>query len=193
MKYYAVKKGLKTGIFDSWEETKEYVLNYNGAIYKSFSTKEDALNYLNDEIKEISYAIPTCYIDGSYDIKTKAYSFGGVLLIDDKELHFKKKYVEDEFSQFRNVAGEIKGAAFIINYLLKHDVHELNLMYDYEGIEAWWTNRWQASSKIAILYQKFRNKVYNDIKINFYKIKSHTNNKYNDLADKLAKEALGIA
>lgn len=41
-KYYAVMKGRKTGIFTSWEKCEEQVKGFKGAIYKSFSTREEA-------------------------------------------------------------------------------------------------------------------------------------------------------
>ena len=37
-KYYAVKKGRETGIFDNWDKCKSLVMGFNGAIYKSFLT-----------------------------------------------------------------------------------------------------------------------------------------------------------
>ena len=36
MKYYAIKEGKKKGIFTSWDECKEYVSGFKGAVYKSF-------------------------------------------------------------------------------------------------------------------------------------------------------------
>lgn len=44
-KYYAVKKGYKTGIFESWDECKKQVIGYSGAIYKSFEVLNEALEY----------------------------------------------------------------------------------------------------------------------------------------------------
>lgn len=46
-KFYAVKRGLKTGIFTSWDETKPLVHNFKGPQFKSFNTKEEALEYMN--------------------------------------------------------------------------------------------------------------------------------------------------
>ena len=37
MKYYAVKKGRKTGIFTTWDDCKAQVNGYKGAVYKSFT------------------------------------------------------------------------------------------------------------------------------------------------------------
>lgn len=190
MKYYVVKKGVNPGIYLSWEECEKEILGYKGAIYKSFNTYEEAKNYLED--KEETFSIPTCYIDGSYDSKTGNYSFGGVLIIDGKKRSFKKKYLADDFSKYRNVAGEIKGAAFILNYCYKHNIKELLICYDYLGIEKWYDGSWQAESEIAILYTNFIKEIKDKIKVTFKKIKSHTGNTYNELADKLAKEALEL-
>ena len=46
MKWYAVAKGRKTGIFTSWEETKYSVSGHPSAVYKSFSTEQQAEEFL---------------------------------------------------------------------------------------------------------------------------------------------------
>ena len=50
MKFYAVKKGKKTGIFTTWDETEKLVKGYSGAQYKSFKTREEAVDYLGGEV-----------------------------------------------------------------------------------------------------------------------------------------------
>ncbi len=45
-KYYAVKKGKSTGIFQSWEECRASVEGYPGAVYKGFPGLEEAEGYL---------------------------------------------------------------------------------------------------------------------------------------------------
>lgn len=45
-KYYAVKKGCKVGVFDTWDECKVLVNGFSGAEYKSFKTKEEAYAYI---------------------------------------------------------------------------------------------------------------------------------------------------
>lgn len=191
MKYYAVKVGKKTGLFSTWDECKENITEFKGAVYKSFSNKEDALDFLNDkekEVKENTFA----YVDGSYDPKTGNYSFGAVFVNNNKETRFKKMYEADEYSIHRNVAGEIKGAGFIIQYAIKNNIKELNLYYDYEGISKWYNGIWKANKPISMAYIEFAKKARNKIKVNFIKVKSHSNVYYNEIVDKLAKEALGI-
>lgn len=45
-KYYAVKKGITTGIFDNWADCKAAVDGYSGAEYKGFTTLLEARQYL---------------------------------------------------------------------------------------------------------------------------------------------------
>lgn len=190
MKYYAIKEGLKTGIFSSWDECKEYVSGYKGALYKSFSSLEDAKNYL--EGKEEEFAGNFAYVDGSYNPKTAEYSFGAVLYYNEQMYQFKRKFGPDEYSKSRNVSGEIRGAAFIIQYAIKLGIKELDLYYDYRGIEEFYTGAYKATKDLSLKYQEFAQSAKGQIKINFHKVKSHTNNKYNDIVDSLAKEALGL-
>lgn len=191
MKYYAVKGNDENKIFTSWEECREHISGKN-VKYKSFLTLEEAKAFFNDDMSVINYNIPTAYIDGSYDVNTGRYSFGGVLLIDNKKYEFNKAYPCDVYSEHRNVAGEIKGAGFIIQYAINHNIRELNICYDYEGIEKWYKGIWRAKKALTKEYREFANKAKEKIKINFIKIKSHSNDRYNDEADRLAKAALGI-
>lgn len=48
MKYYAVYKG-KSGapkIFTSWDECKKEVIGFKGAIYKSFTSEKEAIDFI---------------------------------------------------------------------------------------------------------------------------------------------------
>ena len=192
MKFYAIKCDTDNVIFESWDEAKEFMVGKKNIKQKSFKTYEEAKMFLVGEEQAVKYDIPTCYIDGSYDATTGCYSFGGVLIIDNIDYQFNKKFEADEYSSSRNVAGEIKGASYIINHCIKNNIKEMNLYYDYAGIEQWYNGSWQAKMPIAIKYVEFVNSIKDKIKVNFIKVKSHSNDKYNDLADSLAKKALGI-
>ena len=41
-KYYAVRKGRKTGVFATWAECQKQVTGFSGAEFKSFGTMEEA-------------------------------------------------------------------------------------------------------------------------------------------------------
>lgn len=47
-KYYAVRKGLKPGIYTSWEECEKNTKRFPDAKYKGFYTMEEAEDYLNN-------------------------------------------------------------------------------------------------------------------------------------------------
>ncbi len=200
MKYYAVKKGKTTGIFTTWDECRENVEKYKGAIYKSFSSLDEAKMYLQEENEDIfisepkeeTFDKPTAYVDGSFDVRSGAYSFGAILFYQNQKLTFKRKFESDEYSFARNVAGEIRGASFIIQYAIKNNIKTLDLFYDYQGIESWYTGEWKANNMLTKRYQEFANNNKDKIKVNFVKVKSHTGVKYNEEVDLLAKEALGI-
>ncbi|CAG8839160.1 27642_t:CDS:2, partial [Gigaspora margarita] len=47
--YYAVRIGRKSGIYMNWEECKEQIHQYPGALYKKIYTKQQAEDYINEE------------------------------------------------------------------------------------------------------------------------------------------------
>ncbi|WP_136482211.1 ribonuclease H1 domain-containing protein [Cognatitamlana onchidii] len=51
-KYYTVWKGHHTGVFDSWNDCKAQIKDYQGAQYKSFSTFEAAKKALKGHYKD---------------------------------------------------------------------------------------------------------------------------------------------
>ena len=118
-KFYAVKEGRTTGIFLTWEECQKQVNGHPGALYKSFPTKEEALAYLNNqEIQSptssesaTNLATPYAFVDGSYNITTKDYGYGGFLQIDEEtRITLQGKGNDTEKASMRNVAGEISYA-----------------------------------------------------------------------------------
>lgn len=46
-KYYTVWKGVNPGVYDSWTDCQLQIKNFNGALYKSFTTREEAEEALN--------------------------------------------------------------------------------------------------------------------------------------------------
>ena len=69
-KYYAVRKGHQTGIFTNWPDCQKAVKGYSGAEFKSFKTRQEAENFidnLKNEIVDIPKGALVTYVDGSYD------------------------------------------------------------------------------------------------------------------------------
>ena len=46
MYYYAVAKGHNVGIYNFWNDAKEQILGYKGAIHKRFSTEKEAEDFI---------------------------------------------------------------------------------------------------------------------------------------------------
>ncbi len=132
------------------------------------------------------------YVDGSYNIATGEYSYGAVIFHNGQEEHFSEKFDNPERATMRNVAGEIEGSMCAMKYCLEHGIGNLDIYFDYEGIEKWCTGDWKANKEGTIAYRDFYHKAREQVKIRFVKVKGHSGDKYNDLADKLAKEAVGV-
>lgn len=47
MSYYAVKEGVKPGIYNSWDKCKEMTSGYPGAVFKKFKTIQEAGAFIN--------------------------------------------------------------------------------------------------------------------------------------------------
>ena len=213
-KFYAVKQGRKTGMFLTWDDCKKQVMGYPGAIYKSFGTREEAEAYLgvtgaqtdqkdreagitrsvssgNNKSENTENAVEI-YVDGSYHAATKEFSYGMVVLVDGKEEKFSQKMTDPELAQMRNVAGEIKGSEAAMQYALDHEIPSIIIYHDYQGIASWCNGDWKANKPGTIAYRDFYQKAKEKVHIEFRKVKGHSNDKYNDMVDELAKEALGI-
>ena len=50
MKFYAVAKGRKTGIFTAWPDAERQVRGFAGARYKSFKTRKEAEQFLENPV-----------------------------------------------------------------------------------------------------------------------------------------------
>lgn len=50
IKYYAVAKGVRPGIYTSWEEAKPNIYKFKGALYKSFFDETDAIAWFEANI-----------------------------------------------------------------------------------------------------------------------------------------------
>lgn len=46
MPFYAVKRGIQTGVFESWAEAEPLVTGFPGAAHKSFATRAEAEAYM---------------------------------------------------------------------------------------------------------------------------------------------------
>lgn len=208
-KYYAVRVGKTPGIYLTWDDCKAMVHGYPGAVYKSFTSLQDAEAFLgadfqvnlnaNDENKTAKSAMeveqikePYAFVDGSYNIATKVYGYGGFLMADGQRHVLQGSGNEPELVEMNNVAGEIAGAMAAVKKALELGLTNLDIYYDYMGIEMWATGGWKRNKAGTVAYHEFMQSIKEKIDIQFVKVKGHSGIDGNEEADRLAKEAAGI-
>jgi len=129
------------------------------------------------------------YVDGSYNNVTKEFSYGAVIFYQNNEYQFSQKFDDPTLATMHNVAGELAGAQKAMNFCLEKNIKNLKLHYDYAGIEKWCTQSWKANNENTKKYQTYYLNIKEKLNITFVKVKAHSNNKFNDRADRLAKRA----
>ncbi len=219
-KVYAVRKGKITGILDSWDACKEAVDGYPGAEYKSFKDPAQAKAYLEgsfgtqgDSGKKRDRAVsdrgglpdpqerplgmgdPTgglvAYVDGSYEHSLQRYAFGCVFILPDDTVYVENGSGDNpDTARLRNVSGEMLGAMYAVRWAIHNGFTQIELRYDYEGIEKWVTGAWKSKTELTQKYAEAMRRWMGSIQMRFTKVEAHTNVYYNELADRLAKDGL---
>ena len=205
-RYYAVKRGRTCGIFTSYERVQESVGGFSGAKYKGFNTREEAYNYLHpstlDKIDVIEF-LPEelnsnkadtliAYVDGSYSKEIAKDKYGsGVVLIHSNNKQEHISLTGTEGIELNNVAGELAASMYAMQKAKDYGYDKLTIYYDYAGIGNWCNKKWTAKNKYVKLYVDiYENNIKPFVNVEFIKVRSHSKDTYNDMADYLAKQAL---
>ena len=211
-KYFAIKKGTKTGIFYStWDIVQSYVLGYHHAIYRAFKTKDKAEKFLNggyeqykesvrknnqyiqnlvDNIKENE---TIAFTDGTYKVVsgTLKTGYGAIILTREKdsllEVHLSSSTIAPE-AKYRNVAGELEASMRAIAWAVTHGKPKIRIFHDYQGVSSWATGDWKLNTDFTRNYRLFVTK--QPIEIIFTKVPAHVGISYNEKVAKLAKQSV---
>ena len=133
------------------------------------------------------------YVDGSYNIRSKKFGYGGILMRRDGTFEtLQGSGTDASLASMRNVAGEIHGSMAAIRAAGKQGIKSITVFYDYMGIEMWADNKWKANKEGTIEYKAFISEMRNSMEIRFQKVAAHTGVRFNELVDKLAKGSVGI-
>lgn len=199
MKFYAVKEGRAPGIYESWEACKAQVMGHKGAVYKKFSSREEALAFMegeggkkapDEEVLDTAHLSPgvfVVYVDGSYQAKKKRAGYGVVLFSDRGKETFCGP-VSGADIKSRNVVGEVMAAKVAMKEAQKRGAKSLTIHYDYAGIRHWALGEWKANLPLTQDYRSFAQKMGEVMTLSFVKVEAHTGVKYNEEADLLAKK-----
>lgn len=120
-KFYAVVKGRNPGIYNTWKETETEIKGFSGAVYKSFTSKNDAQEFINKSTLTAKHESPKTisnktiiYTDGS--CRDQLCGFGIVILTTNNE----------KYSYY----GRVPSSAFdSMNKKQYNDVAELYAIY----------------------------------------------------------------
>lgn len=127
------------------------------------------------------------YVDGSYLEGKVGY---GAVLLQDKIVLQEFSGAVTEHTESRQVAGELVAVITIMDYCAQHNISEVDIFYDYKGIEQWATGRWKTNKPLTQQYAATVRK--SSVKVRWHKVKSHSGNEWNDRADELAKQGTGV-
>lgn len=133
------------------------------------------------------------YVDGSYNEQLRTYG-GGIVILGipgiDTPVTTKVTGNDPDFATHRNISGELFAVLKALKLLTKFkDVDEVEIYHDYTGIAFWVDGTWQAKKPISQLYKRRMAEYLQRFKITFVKVKGHSGDTYNNMADTLAREA----
>lgn len=274
VKYYAVAKGLtdnSVGIYTTWNECEKHIKGVSNAKYKSFKTKEEAIEYIKENnpkakyississnksnkkkakvktkkvisnkkpeepfIKELTEAlkeetdsyrepnyirskatdiivkeeyeepeekvkeeVAVYFVDGSYNKNIKVYGSGIVELYQQEDEERNKEIVTrgyiasgiDYWDQW-NIIGEIEASKCAIVDAYRNKKKKVIIYHDLTGTARWACGKYKAKNIYTKSYVEFIEEYNNKLEIEFIKVKGHSDNKYNDMADEYAKRAI---
>lgn len=181
--YLAMKEGVEPLVF-----VADHPELAEGIQMALLENKEDLI-YNRPKETEIDL-----YVDGSFQEGISAYGYGCVLVLDGE--------VIDSFFGFgnkkdavalRNVSGEMLGAVEGLKKVYSLGYKSVSLHFDYQGIESWAIGEWKRNNIHTAAYHEYMKKVRRKIQIAFVKVQAHSGNKWNEMADVLAKEGVQAA
>lgn len=199
--FYAVLAGRQPGIYKTWAECQRQVIGFKGAKFKGFVTLEEAEAFMGSR-NGIGAARKgtrqgsgdfsrgtVIFVDGSY-MKGR-YSWG-FAAYEEGELVFTANGAgtSKDAAKLHNVAGEMDAAREAVRWAEAQGLEDtgVTICHDYEGIAAWPLGHWQAKLPQTQEYAAFMQPRLGWVR--FQKVAGHTGVEGNELADRLAKEAL---
>ena len=187
-KFYAIKTPEESKIVMTWAECEKMTHGVKGVLFKSFATRAEAEAWVSG----IEAPIPgglRIFVDGSFSPDYPKSGWAFVVTEDDNELARGSGLTAFD-AESRNIDGEVMASFQAMKWLEANDKRGV-ICHDYEGIARWAKGEWQAKSNIAKRYVAAAQPYLH--RVQFEKVAAHTGVKWNELVDKLAKEAIAKA
>lgn len=160
-KYYTVWKGHKTGVFESWDDCKAQIKDYQGAVYKSFSTFDAAKKALKSNYKdyigktskfksELSEVQLKKIGQPNYNsISVDAASSGNPGIMEYRGVDTKTKkqlFIQGPFEEGTNNIGEFLALVHGLSFLKKHNSDRI--IYTDSKTAMSWVRKKMCNSKL---------------------------------------------
>ena len=207
MKFYAVRKGRRPGVYTTWPACEEQVKGFPGALYKAFPTKAHAMAFMGESFPDVTNLSPAdastaadgfpttdaiqIWVDGScLQNGEEPLYFGWAYVIFDgeRELHRESGHdVPAEARRHRNVAGEIQAVLYALEWCRARDIAAAAIHFDYQGLASWVEGTWKTTTAFTRAYAERVRAL--GITLTWHKVQAHSGNPYNELVDQLAREA----
>ena len=135
------------------------------------------------------------YVDGSFKTINEHQLIGSAYVVVNPDGSTVERKVAKEVeagNHSRNISGELNATYGAIAYALQNNLPEITIYHDYVGIAEWANLNWKANKPETKQYANYVNRVRNEkgLVINFVHVKGHSGNMFNEVADKLAGEAI---
>lgn len=130
------------------------------------------------------------YVDGSFNQAAGICGYGIVFFDQDSD---KPEMISGRCQGGSwNVSGEITAALVAVRKALSYGCEKITIYHDYIGIAEWVIGNWRTKTPETIDYSREMLDYMQMIEITFRHVKAHTGVKWNEEADRLAKQAAGI-
>ena len=195
-KFYVVYDGSTFDLISlhrSWEECRVSSKKRKGLAYKSFPSKAELdlfvskLNHLNSPAKEEKTSLEgAIYTDGSFNPRCPFAAWAWVY-VENEVIIYQESGLCPEKNHSRNVDGELM-AVMKAGHWCSTEKKRVKLYYDYEGVRSWALGLWKRNNSLT---KEYHEKVQTYVKhFIFLKVKAHSNHRWNDYVDELAKSEI---
>ena len=187
-KFYAIKTPNESKIVMTWAECEKLTHGVKGVLFKSFGTRAEAEAWISGMEAPVPHGIRV-FVDGSFSPDFPKSGWAFVVTENDVEIA-RGSGITAFDAESRNIDGEVMASFQAMRWLDSNDKTG-TICHDYEGIARWAKGEWQAKSNIAKRYVAAAQPYLH--RVSFEKVEAHTGVKWNELVDKLAKEAIARA
>lgn len=204
--YAAVFKDGAHRIYSNWPDCQRATTGVPDIKFKGFATREEATAWVAMarsggsaplSVKTAASADEAAggyppgtvliYVDGSYIHSRSKRAGWAWVAVRDGTVIGQESGVTDKDALSRNIDGELEAAVRAMEWAHHHG-HKAVIHHDYAGIAMWASGAWKVKAEVSMDYvDRIR-----EIKraVTFKKVAGHSGDKYNDMVDKLAGEAI---